>query len=156
MAAKGAAELAKALGLELITLQFQAVKSLDEPRVGIDCFKAWFEKFMEPFPRVEGLDGSDWVLAKELTYELFVQVLHQMPRGKAVGAGGLSVELLLLAGPTAWKPFYKALMGDLSNGFTPKNWKRVLYVLLVKPYPNDPDLVSQRRDIAGGGQRWQS
>ena len=32
MAANAAAELAKALGLELITLQFQAVKSLDEPK----------------------------------------------------------------------------------------------------------------------------
>ena len=32
MAANAAAELAKALGLELITLQFQAVQSLDEPK----------------------------------------------------------------------------------------------------------------------------
>ena len=43
---------------------------------------------------------------------------------------------------------YQAIIADLTEGKASKHWKVVLYTLLVKPAPNDPDVVSQRREIA--------
>ena len=71
-----------------------------------------------------------------------------MPRGKAVGAGGLSMEMLLAAGVDTQRAFYRAMMSDLRGKRVPSEWKTVLYALLVKPAPNDPEVVAQRREIA--------
>ena len=42
-----------------------------------------------------------------------------MPKGKAVGAGGLSVELLIASGSTVWQAFYEAMMADIKEGTIP-------------------------------------
>jgi len=65
-----------------------------------------------------------------------------------VGAGGFSTDLLLLAGDEAKKAFYEALMMDVRGKHVDATWRRVLYVLLEKPLPNDPEVIDQRREIA--------
>ena len=40
------------------------------------------------------------------------------------------------------------MMADVGAGRIANNWRRVLYALLKKPAPNDPCLVSERREIA--------
>ena len=51
-------------------------------------------------------------LAKELSFSVFLQSMR-VARGKAVGAGGLSVEMLLEAGREVQLGFYEALMADV-------------------------------------------
>eukprot|EP00966_Prymnesium_polylepis_P229114 5301861-Prymnesium_polylepis.1 len=48
--------------------------------------------------------------------------------------------------------FYEALMADLRGECVSEHWRRILYVLLVKPLPNNPELVNQRREIGLGPQ----
>ena len=71
-----------------------------------------------------------------------------MPKGKAVGAGGMSVEVLIAAGPEAWQAFYDALKHDIRGKRVARTWRRVLYVLLRKKPPNRPEIVSENREIA--------
>ena len=103
---------------------------------------------MEEFEEIRGDDGEAFSLEKALTWDLFQEVLHDMPKQKSVGASGLSVELLIAAGKTIQREFYDALMADVHNRVIPHEWRRVLYVLLVKPAPNRADVVDQRREIA--------
>ena len=39
-------------------------------------------------------------------------------------------------------------MADLRGGDFPPSWRKVIYVLLTKPPPNNPALISERREIA--------
>lgn len=39
-------------------------------------------------------------------------------------------------------------MADLRGEAFPESWRRVIYVLLTKPLPNNPALISERREIA--------
>ena len=112
------------------------------------AYEAWCEVFVEQWGELKGTDGEDFVLEKELTWELFKEVLHSMPGGKAVGAGGLHAELLWTAGESAQRVFYDALMADLRRGAMPDEWHKVLYALLVKPKPSNPEVVAERREIA--------
>ena len=43
---------------------------------------------------------------------------------------------------------YDALMADLRAHVIPATWQVVIYALLVKPPPNNPEIVSERREIA--------
>lgn len=86
-------------------------------------------------------------MREEFSFELFERVLHAM-QGKAVGAGGLSVELLIAAAHEVRWMFYRAIMDDVERGSIAPAWRRVIYVLLRKPPPNDAALISQRREIA--------
>ena len=72
----------------------------------------------------------------------------RMPNGKAVGEGGFSASLLRAASGEVQQLVYQAIIADLTEGKASKHWKVVLYTLLVKPAPNDADVVSQRREIA--------
>eukprot|EP00966_Prymnesium_polylepis_P198949 4610494-Prymnesium_polylepis.1 len=47
---------------------------------------------------------------------------------------------------------YEALMADLRDERVSEHWRRILYVLLVKSLPNNPELVNQRREIGLGPQ----
>ena len=58
------------------------------------AFKAWCSVFQIEFDTVSGSDGGDWLLAKELTFELFCKVVSRMPSDKAVRQDGFSIELL--------------------------------------------------------------
>eukprot|EP00966_Prymnesium_polylepis_P228552 5289581-Prymnesium_polylepis.1 len=91
-----------------------------------------------------GLDGGVWELEKELSFSVFLQSLR-MARGKAVGAGGMSVEMLLEAGRDVQLGFYEALMADVRGETLSPQWKVVLYALLAKPPPNDPTVAAERR-----------
>ena len=123
------------------------VRSLDGGAVPA-ALAAWGEFFQERFEPLQGLDGGAWRLAEALTFEVFLDTLRNMPADKAVGKGGFSLLLLELAGREAQLLFYDALMRDIRTGRHPANWRHVLYVLLVKPAPNNPELVQQRREIA--------
>ena len=67
---------------------------------------------MEAWEELRGTDGGKFDLEKELTWELFLEVLACMPSGKAVGEGGFHAELLRIAGPVAQRAFYDAMMED--------------------------------------------
>ena len=116
------------------------------------AFAAWCDKFMEPFPPLDGIDDGAWLLSSELTIELFLEILQRMPKGKAVGAGGLALEMLKATDDDIKVMFYDAMMADLSNECPSEDWRHILYVLLVKPAPNNPELVNQRREIGLGPQ----
>ena len=111
------------------------------------AFAAWFDVFKLDHDTLPGLDGGAWELSSELSFTVFLQSLR-MARGKAVGAGGLSVEMLLEAGRDVQLGFYEALMADVKGGTLSPQWRVVLYALLAKPPPNDPTVVAERREIA--------
>ena len=112
------------------------------------AFEAWLWMFVPQFPTLRGIDGGEWDLQRELTWETFIGTLRAMPRGKAVGADGVSVEVLLAAGEGALRLLYDAMMADLRAGHVPDEWRQVLYALLVKPAPKNPERVCERREIA--------
>lgn len=71
-----------------------------------------------------------------------------MKRRKSVGAGGFSVELLFEADAHVQRASFDIMMEDVALGRVADDWHRVLYALLRKPAPNNPDLVGERREIA--------
>ena len=87
-------------------------------------------------------------VCEQLTWEIFQQVLRSMPRGKAVGSGGVSAELIRALGEDAQRDLFHALREDSLSGVLSDDWKRVLYALLPKGYPNDPRKAGDRREIA--------
>jgi hypothetical protein len=110
-------------------------------------FDAWLDMFVGKFETVKGLDGLDWEVRKELTFDVFNGVVDSMPV-KAVGAGGFSIVLLKQAPERVRRVVWEAMVGDATRATFDPDWKRVMYALLVKPLPNRPDLVHQRREIA--------
>ena len=114
----------------------------------IEAFKAFCKVFCPTYETLRGKDGGEWELAKELTFPVFLQVLQRVPRGKAVGYGGFSIELLIHAGREVKRAFYDCLIADLLGGEFPPSWRKVIYVLLAKPPPNNQALISERREIA--------
>ena len=97
---------------------------------------------------LRGTDGGEWLLCKEVTWQRFKDAMHAMPKGKAVGADGFSIELLVAAGEEVQKELFHSIVADLEGRRVPEEWRKVVYALLLKPPPNDPDLVSKRREIA--------
>jgi hypothetical protein len=112
------------------------------------AFEAWCRVFLEVFDELPATDGGTWRMEEEMTFAGFVQALKRMAAGKAVGAGGLQSEILRTAGTEVQRAMYEACMADLRGGVTPDHWRKVIYVLLIKPPPNDPATVSGRREIA--------
>jgi hypothetical protein len=49
-------------------------------------------------------------LSGEMTLELFLETLQRMPKGKAVGSGGLALEMLKAADDDVQMLFYEAMM----------------------------------------------
>ena len=58
------------------------------------------------------------------------------------------MELIRKASPEVQRAFYEALMADVAGGTIPSTWRTVLYTLLVKPWPNNPNVIGDRREIA--------
>ena len=92
----------------------------------LEAFRAFCTVFCPTFETLRGRDGGDWELAKELTFPVFLQVLKRVPRGKAVGHGGFSIELLIHADRSVKEAFYECLMADLLGGTFPESWRRVI------------------------------
>jgi hypothetical protein len=92
------------------------VKNLSSTPPVIEAFKAFCKVFCPTYETLRGRDGGDWELIKELTFPVFLQVLKRVPRGKAVGYGGFSIELLIHADREIKKAFYDCLMADLRGG----------------------------------------
>lgn len=124
------------------------VAQMEDNPACVPAFEAWCEIFMGKFEELRGADGEAFSLQRELTWEVFREVLYSMPAGKAVGAGGFHAELLRAAGEEVQKAFYRVMMKDLRGLRVPEEWKTVLYALLIKKPPSRPDVVSQRREIA--------
>lgn len=124
------------------------VADLQSTPPNLDAFKAWCKLFVPAQETLKGSDGGEWTIAKEFTYPVFLECLKNTPKGKAVGAGRFSIELLLHADNEVKFAFYEALMADVKELHFDSRWRRVLYALLAKPPPNDPNKVSGRREIA--------
>ena len=124
------------------------VEGLSSTPAIIEAFKAFCKVFCPTYETLRGRDGGAWELSKELTFPVFLQVLKRVPRGKAVGYGGFSIELLIHADREIQRAFYDCLMADLRGGDFPPSWRKVIYVLLTKPPPSNPALISERREIA--------
>ena len=124
------------------------VEQMADTPACLPAFEAWCEMFMDQFDELKGMGGEDFVLAEELTWDLFNEVLYSMPGGKAVGAGGFHAELLKLSSEAVRRTFFEAMIADLKGHNVPETWRQVLYALLLKPPPNDPDVVGERREIA--------
>ena len=133
---------------ELGRIGEQQVRNLGSTPPVFSALQAWFEVFVPARDELRGSDGGRWSIEKEFTYEVFLTCLHATPRGKAVGATGFSIELLINADSEVKEAFYHALMADIHSKNFDANWRRVLYSLLVKPAPNDPSRVAERREIA--------
>ena len=87
------------------------------------AFQAWLRHFGQQQPVLRAEDGSAWTLESQLTFPLFLRVLAQMPRGKAVGAGGMSIELLEASGEGWLRAMHTAVLHDLRRGTFAPAWK---------------------------------
>jgi len=125
------------------------VKKLDRGFV-VAAAQAWQKLFVGGFEPLTAPDGGEWLLETEVTFELFVTTLYAMPRGKAVGQSGFSVELArsFERSGEVQLELFRAIMADLRAGDVAPSWRVVVFALLVKPPPNNPELVAERRDIA--------
>ena len=103
----------------------------------IEAFQAFCKVFCPTYETLRGKDGGHWELLNELTYPVFLEILDRVPKGKAVGAGGFSIELLINADEEVKQAFFDCLIADLKGEVYPEEWKRVIYVLLVKPAPSN-------------------
>ena len=112
------------------------------------AFAAWCETFMQQHATLEGTRGGVWKLLEEVSWPRFRDAVARMPKKKSVGADGLSAELLQAAGTEVQKEVYNAIVADLTGGAVPGEWREVLYALLVKKPPNNPDVIADRREIA--------
>ena len=115
-----------------------------------EAARAWIRIFVGGYAPLKGTDGLEWLVQRELTFDLFVQTLYAMPAGKAVGLSGFSIDLLRVfeRGGQVQLAVYDAIMGDLREAAIPASWRTVVYALLVKPPPSDASIVSERREIA--------
>ena len=118
--------------------------------VVVEAARAWLSVFVGGYPPLRGSDGGKWMLERELTFGLFVATLYAMPGGKSCGQSGFTVEVLRAfeRGGAVQRTVYDSIMGDLSAACIPASWRVVVYALLVKPPPSDPNVVAQRREIA--------
>jgi hypothetical protein len=103
------------------------------------AFRAWLEEFVPRFEELTSADGGKWSLLDELTWPLFCRVIDSMRKGKAVGAGGLSSELLKCATSEVLRTLYDAIIADVRSGRLSGDWQKVIYVLLPKGAPNNPE-----------------
>ena len=53
------------------------VQQMADTPACLTAFDAWHSVFMEEFEELKGVDGGEFELAKELTWELFLEVLYE-------------------------------------------------------------------------------
>ena len=127
----------------------QVVSKLDRGALE-ELAKAWLEIFVAGFDPIKGVAGGEFLMAEELTFQLFVETLYAMPRGKAVGQSGFSVEVLRVykKGGPVQRAIYDEVMTTMAKAEVPPSWRNVVYALLVKPPPNNAEIIGERREIA--------
>ena len=113
----------------------------------IDACTAWHEKFIGQWPELRGASGAPWKLRQEISFKLFRRVVKQMPC-KAAGYSGVAMVQLKAASDEVLRLVYDAIMHDAEVGCVSERWHKVVYVLLEKKAPNDPEIAGQRREIA--------
>jgi hypothetical protein len=118
----------------------------DDGAVVAAC-KAWHDKFIGQWAVLRGASGGPWTLRREVNYKLFRHVVKTMPT-KAAGISGVTVAQLKLASEELLRAVYDAIMNDIDAGLVSDRWHKVVYVLLEKPLPNNPEVVGERREIA--------
>ena len=123
------------------------MRKLDEGCVP-EAFAAWCSVFREESEVLKGRHGGEWTMLGELNLDVFEVTLRGMKRKKSVGAGVFSVALLLEADEVVRRVFFDIMMADVGAKRVADDWRRVLYALLKKPAPNNPNLVGERREIA--------
>ena len=122
------------------------VRAADDGAVPAAC-AAWHDKFVGQWPELEGLAGGPWQLRDELSFPLFRRVMRKL-QVKAAGVSGIALAQLRLASGRALRLLYDALVGDADEETISERWHKVVYVLLEKKPPNDPELIGERREIA--------
>jgi ribonuclease HI len=122
------------------------VAKSDDGAVVAAC-KAWHDKFIGQWAVLRGASGGPWTLRQEVNYKLFRHVVKTMPT-KAAGISGVTVAQLKLASEELLRAVYDAVMNDIDAGLVSDRWHKVVYVLLEKPLPNNPEVVGERREIA--------
>ena len=115
-----------------------------------EAARAWLQVFVGHYPELAGSDNGTWLATRELTFPLFVLTLYSVEGGKSVGPSGFSVDLLRVfeRGGEEQRAFYDAIMGDLREARIPASWRTVVYALLAKPPPSNPNIIGERREIA--------
>ena len=115
-----------------------------------EAARAWLQIFVGRYPEMAGSDNGTWLATRELTFPLFVLTLYSVAGGKSVGPSGFSVDLLRVfeRGGEEQRAFYDAIMGDLREARIPASWRTVVYALLAKPPPSNPNIIGERREIA--------
>ena len=124
----------------------RTVAGYDDGAVPAAC-EAWHQKFIGQWPELAGSDGGVFVLRKEVTFRVFRDVVRSMPP-KAVGISGIAIAQLRRASTTLLRAAYEAVMDDADGQDVSERWHVIMYVLLEKKAPNDPELVGDRREIA--------
>ena len=73
-------------------------RTVEKLRVGVitAAARVWNEIFLHEHATLGGTADDLWSLELELTFDIFIRTLYVMPKGKAVGQSGFSVELLLV------------------------------------------------------------
>jgi hypothetical protein len=111
------------------------------------AYQAMCDKFVGRWPALAGIDGEPWDLRKELSFRTFLRVVRGM-KPKAVGKSGFAAAMLKCAGRGVLRSVYNAIVGDIARDCISERWHEIMYVLLVKPPPNRPHIMSERREIA--------
>ena len=112
-----------------------------------EAYAAMCDKFVGQWPTLCGLDGGVFDLRKSLSFGTFRRIVRGL-KPKAVGTSGFAAALLKSAGEGVLKSCYNAIVGDILRDTISDRWHEVLYVLLVKPSPNRPHIMRERREIA--------
>ena len=122
------------------------IDAIDEGAV-VPAIQAFTDKFVGQWPEIKGSDGGTWSLRKEFTFDVFTSLVRGLP-AKAVGASGVALAQLKLAPESVLLSVYNAMVSDITSDTISDRWHRVLYVLLAKKPPNDPEKIGERREIA--------
>ena len=122
------------------------VLAVDDGAVPAAC-EAWHDKFVGQWEELRGAAGGAWRLREEVPFGAFRRLVRCM-KVKAAGRSGVAVSQLRLAQNKALRLLYDALMSDADGDEVSDRWHQVLYVLIEKKPPNNPELASERREIA--------
>jgi hypothetical protein len=112
-----------------------------------EAYAAMCDKFIGQWPTLRGIDGGVFDLRTALSFGAFKRIVRGL-KPKAVGTSGFAAAMLKQAGSGILRSCYNAIVGDILRDTISERWHEILYFLLVKPPPNRPHIMRERREIA--------